>query len=35
MVWVYGGGFVEGSASLPIYDGAALAGRGVIVVSLN
>ena len=35
MVWVYGGGFVEGSASLPLYDGAALARRGVVVVSLN
>jgi carboxylesterase type B len=35
MVWVYGGGFVEGSASLPLYDGEALAKRGVVVVSLN
>ncbi len=35
MVWVYGGGFVEGSASLPLYDGEALARRGAIVVSLN
>ena len=35
MVWVYGGGFVEGSASLPLYDGARLAKQGVVVVSLN
>ena len=35
MVWVYGGGFVEGSASLPLYDGARLAKRGVVLVSLN
>jgi carboxylesterase type B len=35
LVWVYGGSFVEGSASLPLYDGAALAKRGVILVSLN
>ncbi len=35
MVWVYGGGFVEGSASLPLYDGERLARHGVVVVSLN
>lgn len=35
MVWVYGGGFVDGTASLPIYDGQALAKRGVVMVSLN
>lgn len=35
LVWVYGGGFVEGSASLPLYDGTELARRGVVVVSLN
>ncbi len=35
MVWVYGGGFVEGSASLPLYDGARLAQQGVVLVSLN
>ena len=35
MVWVYGGGFVEGSASLPLYDGARLAQQGVMLVSLN
>ena len=35
MVWVYGGGFVEGSASLPLYDGARLTKQGVVTVSLN
>lgn len=35
MVWVYGGGFVGGSASLPLYDGEALARKGVVLVSLN
>ena len=35
MVWVYGGGFVEGSASLPLYDGERLAREGVVLVSLN
>jgi len=36
MVWVHGGGFVNGSASTPWYDGTRLALRGdVVVVSLN
>jgi para-nitrobenzyl esterase len=35
MVWVYGGGFVDGSASLPLYDGERLARKGVIVITLN
>lgn len=35
MVWVYGGGFVEGSANLSLYDGARLARQGVVLVSLN
>ena len=34
MVWIYGGGFAAGGTSLPMYDGAALARRGVVVVSL-
>jgi para-nitrobenzyl esterase len=34
MVWFYGGAFVAGSTSLPLYDGAKLAGRGVVVVSV-
>lgn len=35
MVWIYGGGFTSGAGSVPIYNGAALARRGVIVVNFN
>jgi para-nitrobenzyl esterase len=36
MVWLHGGGFVEGSGSGGMYDGTALARRGdVVVVTLN
>src|SRR5882762_4965617 len=35
MVWIYGGGYVVGSASQPQYDGARLAERGVVVVTIN
>ena len=36
MVWIHGGGFINGSSSTPWYDGTALAQRGdVVVVSLN
>ncbi|WP_260582481.1 carboxylesterase/lipase family protein [Sphingopyxis sp. PET50] len=35
MVWIHGGGFVGGSASLPETDGAALARRDVVVVGFN
>lgn len=35
LVWLHGGGFVEGSSSVPIYDGAALARNDIIVVSIN
>lgn len=35
MVWIYGGGFLNGSSALPLYDGTDLAKHGVIVVSLN
>ena len=35
MVWIHGGGFVAGSGAEPRYDGARLAARGVIVVTLN
>ncbi len=35
MVWIYGGGFNEGSSAVEVYDGAPLASRGVVVVSLN
>jgi para-nitrobenzyl esterase len=35
MVWIHGGGFVVGSGAEPRYDGARLAARGVLVVTLN
>jgi para-nitrobenzyl esterase len=35
MVWIHGGGFVVGSGSEPRYDGAKLAARGIIVVTVN
>jgi carboxylesterase type B len=35
MVFIHGGGFVSGASSDPLYNGARLARRGVIVVSLN
>jgi para-nitrobenzyl esterase len=35
MVWIHGGGFTSGSGSTPIYDGAALASRGMIVITIN
>lgn len=35
MVWIYGGGFVNGGASPPTYSGAPLARQGVMVVSFN
>ena len=35
LVWIYGGGYLAGSARQPVYDGATLAADGVIVVTLN
>lgn len=35
MVWLHGGGFVNGGSSPAIYDGTGFAKRGVILVSLN
>ena len=35
MVWIYGGGFQAGAASEPRQDGAVLARKGVVVVSMN
>ena len=35
LVWIYGGGFSSGGSSVPIYDGEAVASKGVIFVSVN
>lgn len=35
MVWIYGGGFVNGGSSPPTYSGAPLAKQGIMVVSFN
>ncbi len=35
MVWIHGGGFFNGAASLPIYDGTRIAEHGVVLVSIN
>src|SRR5580700_6147160 len=34
IVWIYGGGYINGSASMPLYWGDRLAQRGVIVVTI-
>lgn len=34
IVWIYGGGYVSGGTNVPIYDGEALAKKGVILVSI-
>jgi para-nitrobenzyl esterase len=33
--WIYGGGYVEGSTAVPVYDGENLARRGVVIVTVN
>ena len=35
LVWIYGGGFSEGSGAVPIYRGADLARHGIVVVTIN
>ena len=35
IVWIYGGGFVNGGSSPPTYSGANLAKQGVVFVSFN
>lgn len=35
LVWIYGGGFVNGGSSPAIYDGSSFARKGVIFVSFN
>ena len=34
-VYLYGGGFNEGSGAVPVYDGEGLAGKGLVVVTFN
>ena len=34
-VWIYGGGFGSGGTACPIYDGEAMAKKGIIFVSAN
>ncbi|WEB44953.1 carboxylesterase family protein [Streptomyces yunnanensis] len=35
LVWIHGGAFVSGTSGDPMYDPAALAGAGLVVVSIN
>jgi para-nitrobenzyl esterase len=35
LVWIYGGGFVSGSAACAVYDGEEMAKRGIVFVSIN
>jgi len=35
MVWIHGGGLVNGSGTAALYDGAPLARKGMVVVTLN
>ncbi len=35
LVWIHGGGFVEGSGEIITYDGEELAKKGVVVVTIN
>jgi para-nitrobenzyl esterase len=35
LVWIYGGGFVNGGSSPAVYDGSAFARQGIVFVSFN
>ena len=35
VVWIHGGGFTSGGASVPIYDGEAMARKGIVFVTIN
>jgi para-nitrobenzyl esterase len=35
MVWIYGGAFTGGAASMAAYDGTRLAEKGVVIVTIN
>lgn len=34
-VYIFGGGLVEGSGAVPVYDGEGLASKGLVVVTIN
>lgn len=35
LVYIYGGGFISGGGACPIYDGEAMARKGVVFISIN
>lgn len=35
LVYIYGGGFIGGGSAIPVYDGEAMARKGVVFVSIN
>ena len=35
IVWIYGGGFRSGGSAVPVYDGEAMAKKGIVFVSIN
>jgi para-nitrobenzyl esterase len=35
LVWIYGGGFTSGGTNVPIYDGEAMAKKGIVFVTIN
>jgi para-nitrobenzyl esterase len=35
LIWIYGGGFSSGGSACPIYDGEAMAKKGIVFVSIN
>jgi para-nitrobenzyl esterase len=35
IVWIHGGGFTGGSGTVPLYDGEAMARKGVVFVTIN
>jgi para-nitrobenzyl esterase len=35
VIWIYGGGFVSGGSGVSVYDGEAMAKKGIVFVSIN
>ena len=35
IVYIYGGGFVSGGGSCPIYDGESMADKGIVFLTIN